>query len=70
VNKPGLFLSSMMHSEGQERIIVLTPFNPVKEVYPDYPELLKKEGVSVQNDTLLRNREERSSFSEPIRNPR
>jgi TonB family protein len=40
--------ASWMYGENQERIIIETPFKPVKTVYPDYPEILKKEGVAAR----------------------
>jgi len=41
-------LASWMYGENQERIIIQTPLKPIKEVYPDYPEILKKEGVAAR----------------------
>jgi len=41
-------LASWMYGENQERIIIITPLKPVKTVYPDYPEILKKEGVAAR----------------------
>lgn len=40
--------ASWMQAENQERIIIKTPFKPIKKVYPDYPEILKKEGVAAR----------------------
>jgi TonB family protein len=40
-----ILLTSWVNGEVQERIIVQSPFTPEKKVYPDYPEILKKEGV-------------------------
>jgi len=37
-----------MYGENKERIIVITPLNPIKKVNPDYPEILKKEGVAAR----------------------
>ncbi len=39
---------SWLHSEDKERIIIKTPFKPVKTVYPDYPEIFKQEGVAAR----------------------
>jgi len=41
-------LASWMYGENQERIIIQTPLNPIKKVNPDYPEILKKEGVAAR----------------------
>ena len=43
-----ILLISFMHGENQERIIVQTLFKPVIKVNPDYPEILKKEGVAAR----------------------
>lgn len=43
-----IFLISFMHGENQERIIVQAPFKIIKSIYPDYPEILKKEGVAAK----------------------
>lgn len=43
-----ILLASWMHGERQERIFIQTPFKPIKKVYPDYPEILKKEGVAAR----------------------
>ncbi len=43
-----ILLISYMHGENQERIIVETLFKPVIKVNPDYPEILKKEGVAAR----------------------
>jgi hypothetical protein len=43
-----VLLASWMYGENQERIIIKAPFKPVKTVYPDYPEILKKEGVAAR----------------------
>jgi len=41
-------LASWMYGDNQERIIIKAPFKPVKTVYPDYPEILKKEGIAAR----------------------
>jgi len=46
--------ASWMYGENQERIIIQTPFKPTKEVYPDYPEILKKEGVAARIRLFIR----------------
>ena len=43
-----ILLISFMHGENQERIIVETLFKPVIKVNPDYPEILKKEGIAAR----------------------
>jgi len=43
-----ILLASWLQAENLERIIIQTPFKPVKTVYPDYPEILKKEGVAAR----------------------
>lgn len=43
-----ILLASWMHGEDQERIIIQTPFKPIKKVYPNYPEILKKKGVAAR----------------------
>ena len=40
-----LFLFNFVLSTFAQEIIVQTLFKPIKKVYPDYPEILKKEGV-------------------------
>lgn len=40
-----VLLASWVHGEDHEKIIVQTPFTPVKKVFPGYPENLKKEGI-------------------------
>jgi hypothetical protein len=41
-------LTLSVHADNQERIIIQTPFKPLKTVYPIYPEKLKKEGIAVR----------------------
>lgn len=48
-----ILFASWMQAESQERIIIKTPFKPIKKVYPDYPELLKKEGVAARVRLLI-----------------
>ncbi len=43
-----ILLISFMHGENQERIIVQTLFKPIIKVNPNYPEILKKEGVAAR----------------------
>jgi hypothetical protein len=38
----------LTYGENQEKIIVETPFKPIKTLYPNYPEILKKEGVAAR----------------------
>jgi len=48
-----ILLISFMHGENQERIIVQTPFKSIKKVYPEYPEILKNEGVAARFRILI-----------------
>jgi len=48
-----ILLISFMHSENQERIIVQTPFKSIKKVYPEYPEILKNEGIAARFRILI-----------------
>ncbi len=41
-------LVSWVHARNQDRIIVQTDLKPIKKVYPEYPEQLKKEGVAAR----------------------
>ncbi len=41
-------LASWIHSQDKERIIIQTPFKPIKTVYPDYPEELMAKGVGAR----------------------
>lgn len=43
-----LLLTVGAHADNQERIIIQTPFKPLKTVYPIYPEMLKQEGIAVR----------------------
>ena len=43
-----LLLTLSAHADNQERIIIQTPFKPLKTVYPLYPEILKQEGIAVR----------------------
>lgn len=43
-----ILLASWIYGENQEKIIIQTPFKPVKTIYPDYPEILKKQGVAAR----------------------
>jgi len=43
-----LFLFNFVFSTSAQEIIVQTLFKPIKKVYPDYPERLKKEGVAAR----------------------
>lgn len=49
-----LLFASWMYGENQERIIIITPLNPIKKVNPDYPEILKKEGVAARFLIMIR----------------
>lgn len=43
-----VLLVSCLHGEDEERIIIQTPFRPVKTVYPNYPEIFKNENVAAR----------------------
>jgi len=43
-----LLLTLSAHADNQERIIIQTPFKPLKMVYPIYPKILKQEGIAVR----------------------
>ena len=43
-----IILVSYLHAGNQDRIIVQTDLKPIKTVYPEYPEQLKKEGVAAR----------------------
>jgi TonB family protein len=49
-----LLFASWMQAKNQETIIIITPLKAVKTVYPDYPEILKKEGVAARMRVCLR----------------
>jgi hypothetical protein len=43
-----IILVPYLHAGTQDRIIVQTDLKPIKKVYPEYPEQLKKEGIAAR----------------------